>query len=339
MYIRRAITLLVLLLFCWSVPAQDAFTVRLKDIAYIQGIRENQLVGFGLVTGLEGDGDSSKSTLLKTVLSSLLSAFSVSVTSSDLASRNAAVVMVTSDIPPFVRAGDRIGVQVSSIGDAKSLRGGILLQTPLKGANGETYAVAQGALALKDEDGHATVGEIPGGAIIEQDVLSTYLQNGVISILLRNPDFTTAARIADALRLGFPDLSVSAVDASLIRIEMDDENARNPVGFISAIEELAIVPDTEARVVINPRSGIVIVGKNVKIGQVAITFRETKIEIGPPSRSSRNQSEHIISLPDVPSVNDLVRILQTVGMTADDIIEILKGIDRAGALFGRLIIM
>ena len=331
---------MLIIMFASFIYAQESFTVRLKDIAYIQGIRENQLVGFGLVTGLEGNGDGAGSSLLKSVIANLLSAFSVTIPSADLRSRNAAVVIVTSDIPSFVRSGDRVDVHVSSIGDARSLQGGILLQTPLKGANGETYAVAQGVLAsIGPDDNHATVSMIPDGAIVEQEVLSSYLENGVVSILLRNPDFTTAARISEALRLRFPDQTVSVIDASLVQIELNEENVLNPVGFVSAIEELLVEPDTEARVVINPRSGIVVVGKNVKIGQVAITFRETKIEIGPPSRSSSSKPERVISFPDIPSVNDLVRILQTVGMSADDIIEILKGVDRAGALYGRLIIM
>ena len=340
----RSKCILVAVIACivaFPIVAQDAFSVRLKDIAYVQGIRENQLAGFGLVTGLEGKGDSAGSALLKTVIANMLSAFSIAVPTDDLKSRNSAVVMVTSDVPSFIRAGDRIDVHVSSIGDAKSLNGGVLLQTPLKGANGQTYAVAQGVLASIDPNAetHGTVSMIPGGAIVEQDVLSTYLQNGVVSILLRNPDFTTAARISGALQSRFPGQTATAVDASLVRIELDVDNAKAPVGFVSAIEELRIVPDTEARVVINPRSGIVVVGKDVKIGQVAITLRDTKIEIGPPSRSSDADSERVLAFPDIPSVNDLVRILQTAGMSSDDIIEILKGIDRAGALYGRLIIM
>ena len=316
-------------------------TVRIKDVAYLQGIRENQLVGFGLVTGLDGNGDSANSSLLKSTLSSLLSSFSVSVPSDELRSRNTAVVMVTADIPAFVRPGDRITVHVSSVGDARSLRGGVLLQTPLRASNGSTYAVAQGQIGgIAIEGSPETVSTIPGGAIVEREVISTYVENDRVSILLRNPDFTTASRIADMLREQYPDQVVNAIDASMIQISLPIEIESDPVRFISEVEELEIVPDTSARVVVNPRSGIVVVGRNVRIGQVAVTFRGAKIELGVQrSRSDSSANTNLLVLPDVPTVEDLVRLLQEAGLDTDNIIEILKAIEQAGALYGRLIIM
>jgi flagellar P-ring protein FlgI len=331
----------LILLLGTSAYAQEQMSVRIKDVAYLQGVRENQLVGFGLITGLDGNGDSANSALLKNVLASLLSSFSISIPSDELRSRNTAVVMVTADVPAFVRPGDRITVHVSSIGDARSLRSGVLLQTPLKASNGTTYAVAQGQVGGAKIDGSpATVSTIPGGAIVEREVLSTYVENDRVSILLRNPDFTTASRIADVLREQYPDQVINAIDASMVQISLPAQTETDPVSFISEVEELEIIPDTSARVVVNPRTGIVVVGRNVRIGQVAITYRGAKIELGPQrSRSGSSESRNMLVLPDVPTVEDLVRLLQEAGLDTDNIIEILKAIEQAGALFGRLIIM
>ena len=180
---------------------------------------------------------------------------------------------------------------------------------------------------------------IPGGAIVEREVLSNYLDNDRVSILLRNPDFTTASRIADMLKTSYPDEDVEAVDASLIQISLPEAEIDNPVGFISEIEELVVVPDTPARVVVNPRTGIVVVGKNVRIGEVAISYRGTKVDIGATRTRGSADEKNTIAFPDVPTVNDLVNLLQATGLETDTIIEILKAIEQAGALYGRLVIM
>jgi flagellar P-ring protein precursor FlgI len=215
-----------------------------------------------------------------------------------------------------------------------------LLQTPLKASNGSVYAVAQGQVGSGPVNGGPeTVSIIPGGAIIEREVLSDYLENDRISILLRNPDFTTASRIAEMLFGLYPEEEVEAVDASLIQITLPETEENNPVGFISRIEELEVEPDMPARVVINPRTGIVVVGKNVKIGQVAISYRGTKVDIGAPRSRSNDEASNLISFPDVPTVDDLVNLLQASGLETDTIVEILKAIEQAGALYGRLVIM
>ena len=340
MYFRRMLAFPLVLLICVSGFSQEAMKVRLKDIAYLQGVRENQLVGFGLITGLEGNGDSSNSALLKNVLANLLSSFSISIDTDDISSRNTAVVMVTADIPAFVRSGDRISVHVSSLGDARSLSSGVLLQTPLKASNGTIYAVAQGQVGRGGVNtGPETVSIIPGGAIVEREVLSNSLDNNRVSILLRNPDFTTASRIAEMLKITYPDEEVAAIDASLIQISLPEGEVDDPVGFISRVEELEVVPDAPARVVVNPRTGIVVVGKNVKIGQVAISYRGTKVDIGAPKSRGADDEESTIAFPDVPTVEDLVNLLQATGLETDTIVEILKAIEQAGALYGRLVIM
>lgn len=330
-----------ILLFCitaWS--ASEDFQVRLKDIATIQGIRENQLVGFGLVTGLDGRGDSSNSKLLRTVLSNLLSVFDVSISESDIRSKNCAVVTVTADIPSFVRIGDRIGIYVSSIGDAKSLEGGVLLQTNLQAANGNVYAVAQGKLSIvQSAERTKTVGLVPGGAIVEREVISEFVSQNAVSIVLRNPDFGTAANVVDAVEAALPDYQVVAVDASLIRVVFPDEEEQNIVSIISNLEGVLVQPDTDARVVVNARSGVVVFGKSVRIGEVAVAYKGTNISVGEVRRSRNGEQKNMFTTTDVTTVEDLVQLLQTVGLTTENIIEILKAIERAGALYGRLIVM
>ena len=184
--IRRKRTIWICLIFmAAAVISYSQETVRIKDIAYIQGVRENQLTGFGIVTGLAGKGDSDSSLLLKKILSNLLSGFGITIPPKDIKSKNSAAVMVTTDIPPFIRPGDRIPVTLSSIGDAKSLEGGVLLQTNLKAANNKVYAVAQGMIAYTDlGKSIKTVGYIPGGAIVEREAVSTISNNNYVSIIL-----------------------------------------------------------------------------------------------------------------------------------------------------------
>ena len=321
-----------------AVSGQDGFTVRIKDIAHVRGVRENQLVGMGIVTGLAGKGDSSESALLRKVLSNLVSSFGLEIPPEMLKSRNSAVVMVTADIPAYIRSGDRITVTVASLNDAKSLEGGVLLQTALEGANGSVYAVAQGKIAVPVNRGtSSTVGTIPGGAIAERDVLSDFAGEGGISVILRNPDFTTAHSIAGAIDASGIGVKATAMDASLVKIDFPEGWEENPVALISAVESLMVVPDGEARVVVNPRAGVVVIGREVRIGTVAVSYRGTKIEVTTRSRSNGSPENFLIE--NTATVGDLVDVLQETGLRTDTIIEILKAIEQAGALYGRLIVM
>ena len=320
--------------------AAEDFQVRLKDIASIQGIRENQLIGFGLVTGLDGRGDSSNSKLLQTVLSNLLSVFDISIPANDVKSKNCAVVTVTSDIPSFARAGDRINIHLSSIGDARSLEGGVLLQTNLQAANGNVYAVAQGKLSIvTTSERTKTVGMIPGGAIVEREVVSDFVSQNSISIILRNPDFGTANSVVEVVETVFPEFTVTAIDSSLIQVVIPAEETRSIVAVVSEIEDVRVTPDSDARIVVNARSGIVVFGKEARIGEVAVAFKGSNISISSARRSRNDGQKNSFTTTGLTTVADLVQLLQTVGLTTENIIEILKAIERAGALYGRLIIM
>ncbi len=322
-----------------SVFVYSQETVRIKDIAYIQGVRENQLIGFGIVTGLAGKGDSDSSVLLKKILSNLLSGFGITIPPKDIKSKNSAAVMVTADIPPFIRPGDRIPVTLSSIGDAKSLEGGVLLQTNLKAANDKVYAVAQGKIAYTDLGKSVqTVGYIPGGAIVEREAVSSISDNNYVSIILYQSDFATAWEVAQEVQQVFPDTPVSAEDASMIRVEIPENFRGNHVGFIAGIENITVVPDTSAKVVINPRTGIVVMGKDVKIGKVAVSYKGDRISVGTGFGFGEEPKEQFV-LEELTTVDQLVEVMQEIGMKTDAIIEVLKAIEKAGALYGRIIIM
>lgn len=310
--------------------------VRIKDIAYIQGVRENQLVGIGLVTGLNGKGDSSRSPLLGKTMSNLLGTFDIQINPEEIRSKNCALVTVTADIPPFVRPGDRISVQVSSLVDAKNLQGGVLLQTNLQGANGKVYAVAQGVIPVTGKSENKTSAVLPGGAIVEREVLSGFFAENRVNVVLRFPDFATSYTVAEAISAEMENAEVQPVDASLVQVTIPEEMRENPVQFISSVENIRVVPSSTGKVVINPRSGVVVIGENVRIGKVAVSYKGDSISVG---GFYGDEPQEQFTLPEFTTVDELVEVMQTVGLKSDVIIEILQAIEKAGALFGELIIM
>jgi flagellar P-ring protein precursor FlgI len=219
------------------------------------------------------------------------------------------------------------------------LEGGVLLQTNLRAANENVYAVAQGKLVITERNELVkTVGTVPGGAIVEREVLSTIDSRDTVSIALRRGDFATIYSIAQAIRDAFPDAEVFEEDASLIRVGVPEEFRENYIAFIVAIEKLQVTPDTVATVVVNPRSGVVVMGKEVKIGKVAVSYKGDNISIGDTYGFQDGPKEQFV-LNDGTTVDELVTIMQEIGIKTDIIIEILKAIDQAGALYGRLEIM
>lgn len=336
MKIFKFIPIMLVFSVSFTVNVFAAPEVRIKDLAYIQGVRENQLVGIGIVTGLNGKGDNSRSTLLGETLSSLLTAFDIDVNPEDIRSKNCALVTVTSDIPPFIRAGDRISVTISSIVDAKNLQGGVLLQTNLKGANGETYAVAQGVVPITEKSSNKTSAVLPGGALVERDVLSGFVTENRINVVLRYPDFATSYEVAEKIKETMENVEATALDASVIQVSIPEDMKENPVQFISQLENIKVTPSISGRVVINPKSGVVVIGENVRIGKVAVSYRGDSISVG---GFGADDVQEQFTFPEFTSVEDLVDVMQTVGLKTDVIIEVLQAIERAGALFGELIIM
>jgi flagellar P-ring protein precursor FlgI len=339
--IRLSIALFLLGISAFAVP-----TVRIKDIADLRGIRDNQLVGIGLVTGLAGRGDSQNSELLKAAIANLVSNFGFRIDPADVRSRNCAVVTVSCQIPAFVRAGETVDILVSSIGDARTLDGGVLLQTPLKAANGEVYALAQGqifSLQAAAGSNQKTVGSIPGGAILEQDVVSSFLDDNSLSILLRHPDFVTANSVSEAIRQKYPDVLLQTVDAAMIQLSIPDQWRANPVGFIAELESIQVTPEPSNKVVIDSSTGVIIFGEQVRIGKVAVSYQDISVDVGPYGRPAgwlrdEEEREHNFVFDQTTTVEQLVDTLRTVGLETQMIIHIIKAIDRAGSLYGTLVV-
>lgn len=340
--------------------------VRIKDITDVEGSRENQLTGIGLVTGLPGTGDNSNMTTQ--MMRNMMRNFGVTLDSRAARTRNIAVVSLTATLPPYARPGQNIDVNVSTMGNASSLQGGVLIQAPLRAADGKVYAVAQGPLLVggfNAQGGAAsrtknvpTVGRIPGGAIVEREVPSDYYMGGQVALLLRNPDFTTAQRIADAINRQFGAIAKPA-DAGRVEINLPGNYIAAPTAFLSYVEKLEIEPDTGAKVAVNERTGTVVLGGNVKISSVAVAHGNLTVSVGEspvavqtdtPDQSqvvfqnrtditAEEDGSSMVAMPSTSTVRDMVRVLNSLGASPRDIIEILQTIEKAGALHGELIVM
>ncbi|MDY7027061.1 MAG: flagellar basal body P-ring protein FlgI [Spirochaetota bacterium] len=324
---------------CISLYSQEAATVKIRDIAAFEGVRENQLVGFGLVTGLGGQGDSTRSELVKKMLANFMQSFGVQIDSGDVQSKNSAAVVVTATAPTFAREGQKLDVDVSSLLDARSLEGGILLQTNLKAANGTVYAVAQGRVVSVEKDpATRTVGRILAGGIMERDVVSDFhTGDAAVAVLLNSPDFTMAVRVMEVIEEKFPEYSVRAVDAEKIEIRPTAVDEFDPVRLNAEIGSLEVEPTFPARVVINRSSGVVVMGQNVRIAPVVISFKESELSVGWQRMSE--ESESSVHLDNTARVKDVVDVLTKAGLRVDDIIDVLQTIERAGALYGTLEVM
>lgn len=367
--IKKVLAALSLAAFCVSMvpaPADAASAVtRIKDIAKVQGVRSNQLVGYGLVVGLAGTGDSNKALETVQSIGNMLKAFGVSINPSSLKPDNVAAVMVTATLPPFTREGDTIDVTVSSIGDADSIQGGTLIQTPLKAGNGEVYAVAQGPVSTggflvggsgnKAQKNFPTVGMTPNGAIVERSVEDDLGQDGKLSLSLSNPDFTTASRMVQSINSQFGAIA-RASNPGRIDINVPAYYRGNVVGFIANLEDLPVVPDTIAKVVMNERTGTIVMGGNVSVDECAITQGGLSIRVqkntdvsqpDPLSYGStivanntnvkvKDQPGNTIVLPATANVSDIVGALNAVGATPRDTISILQAMKASGALHAEL---
>ncbi|MDC0357665.1 flagellar basal body P-ring protein FlgI [Oligoflexia bacterium] len=346
------------------------FAARLKDIADVEGVRGNQLFGFGIIVGLNGTGDGNSAEFTSKSLSNMLDKMGIRVNAEDIKVKNIASVMVTATMPPFVRPGTKIDVTLSSLGDAKSLQGGTLIFTPLKGADGNTYAVAQGAVSVGgfsiDAGGdsavknHPTVGQISEGGTIERAIPFDLFQSKRVRIVLRKPDFTTMTRVVTEINgdLGRP-LAV-AVDAASVEIPLIADYARDPISFVARLEQIDVVQDIGARVVVNEKTGTIIMGESVTISRVALAHGNLSIairsetQVSQPEALSQSGQTQIVTNADVQvgedvnglsivggpvTLGEIVQALNALGATPRDLISIFTALKRAGALQAQLIVM
>ncbi len=349
----------------------QAQSVRIKDLVEVDGVRSNDLVGYGLVVGLNGTGDGLRNApFTEEIMQNILERLGVNVTGEQFRPRNVAAVFVTGRLPPFGRAGSQIDVTVSAIGDAKSLLGGTLIMTPLNAADGQIYAVAQGTViaggveaegdGARVVQGVPTSGVIPAGARIEREVEFDFSELSTLRLALREPDFTTAARIENVINANVGRGVAVMLDAGTVSIDLRRTPTGSPARAVVAIENLPVEPERRARVVVDQRSGTIVMGEDVRISRVAVSqgnltlrIEETPLTIQPspfaegetvvvPRTQAQIDEEPGISLAEVPSgtsLSEVIAGLNALGVSPRDMIDILKSIKAAGALHAEFLVM
>ncbi len=352
-----------------GISETHAVGVRVKDFAVVAGARDNQLVGYGLVVGLAGDGDKNPVYTVQSI-ANMLQRFGVNVPPSTLSAKNVAVVMVTAEIRAFAKSGTRLDVTVSSLGDAKSLFCGVLLQTPLFGADGSVYAVAQGAVSIVGfsagtgegggasvQKNHPTVGQIVSGALVEQEIPAEIVRNDFLELLLREPDFTSAARLAAAINEKFSE-AAHATDSTTVRVYLPKGMEASLVDFIAHLEAIEISPDTPARIIINERTGTIVATSRIQISECAVSHGNLTIaiastlDVSQPNplsetgetvvteQTQTTVSENkgaLIALPELPTIEKVASALNTLRVTPRDMMAIFQAMKQAGALQAELI--
>lgn len=361
----------VLLAFgIWHSALGTLHASRIKDLTLVEGGRDNQLVGYGLVVGLAGDGDSNAIGTLRAIANTM-QRYGLTVNPTDLKAKNVAAVMVTADIGAFLKAGTRIDVNVASMGDAKSLQGGVLLQTPLLGADGRVYAVAQGPIAIGGfvggaggaggatvQKNHPTVGNISSGGIVEREIPATFVRDNTVRLLLHNPDFTSVSRMTDAINAQWPGIA-TPVDAATVSVALPSGYRGRDVAFIADLGQIETAPDTQARIVINERTGTIVATSTVRLSQVAIAHGSLTITVTsnvgvsqPNAFSSGGQTAAVQStqtdinevkggfsvLNDPPTIERLAAALNALGVSTREMMAIFQTLKRSGALQAELVI-
>lgn len=364
--LRRALAVLAL----WQVSFGVLHASRVKDLALVEGGRDNQLVGYGLVVGLAGDGDSNAASTLRAVANTL-QRYGIALNQADIKSKNVAAVMLTADIGAFLKPGAKIDVNVASMGDAKSLQGGVLLQSPLLGADGRVYAVAQGPVAIGGflggaggaggatvQKNHPTVGNISSGAIVEREIPATFVRDNVVRLLLHNPDFTSASRMAAAINALWPE-SANPIDAATITVSIPGGYRGRDVAFIADLGQVESSPDTLARIVINERTGTIVATSTVRLSQVAIAHGSLTITVTnqqgvsqPNSFNNSGQTAAVSSTQtavnegkgsfiifnEQPTIERLAAALNALGVSTREMMAIFQTLKRSGALQAELVI-
>jgi flagellar P-ring protein precursor FlgI len=340
-------TILISLLFLISSKA-DGAAVRLKDIANVQGVRENILIGYGLVVGLKGTGDTGATFTAKS-LSRMLQKFGVSTDAAEVRSQNVAAVVVTAQLGSFSRAGNKLDVTVSSIGDAASLEGGTLIATPLMAGDKNVYAVAQGPVSTggKNSEGISTIARVTNGAVVEREIPSNFENKKGFRLALKNADFTTAARTAKAINQHLGGKFAQAKDSATVDVIVPFGYSGNTVELMALIEGIRVNADTIAKVVMNERTGTIVAGENVKISTVALSHGDLVVEVKDDTggrqvaaagnkKKGEGEGNSLNKLESNASVGDLAKSLNALGVKPKDLISIFQTLKASGALKAEL---
>ena len=372
---KSSVTFIVLACLCFLLNGMDADAARIKDLAQLHGVRDNQLIGYGLVSGLNGTGDDmKKSVFTLQAVYNMMTRHGITIDPNninDIKVKNVAAVMVTTNLPPFARSGSTIDVQVSSMGDAKSLAGGTLLMTPLVGPDGNVYAVAQGALTLgafsfggkaaQVQKNHPTVGRIAGGAIIEKSIPLRLGTDGHLQYQLRDADFTTASNMAETINNSFGQGTAFPDSPGTVKVNIPKLYQDRLIDFVAAVEVLDVDADTRAKVVVNERTGTIVMGKDIRLSTVAVSHGNLSLIIrddttvsqpnplsdgstvvAPKTDISVVEEDGQLVVLDMKkgvSIGEIASALNAIGATPRDLIAIFQAIKASGSLYGDLIIL
>lgn len=323
----RLVIAVALSLICHNLYANKA--VKIKDLVSVKGVRENPVIGYGIVIGLKGTGDSGgeiTSTSMKKMLQSLGLNPKGEVTS-----KNVAAVVVTAQLPPFPRVGQHIDINIASIGDASSLAGGSLIVTPLKAGDGQVYAVAHGQVSIGGIDKPtkiSTSARIPSGATVEKELATEFNNKQALRLALNDADFTTAARIAKTINVELGGKFATAKDSTTIDLIVPSFYERNIVELLGIVENFTVIPDQIAKIVINERTGTVVAGGDIVIKSVAISHKDITLKIG----GDDDKTQRVHAIPETNTIDELVKILNNLGAGPDDLISIFQALRKNGAL-------
>jgi flagellar P-ring protein precursor FlgI len=327
----------------WLAPflflhAWEANAARIKDIVQVKGVRENLLIGYGLVVGLKGTGDSSDVTARSLVR--MFKNLGLDV-KDEVKSQNVASVVVTAKLPPFARAGQKIDIDVSSVGDAGSLEGGTLLITPLRAGDQQVYAVAQGSVSvgsLANGSGNTfkTVGRVPGGALVEREVQGEFSNKRALRLNLKDPDFTTIARLTQVINTELAGKYATAADANTVDLIVPFSFDGNAVELMAVLENLTVNVDVKSKIVISERTGTVVAGGDVRIRPVALAHGELSIQVDGDKKAKKGEGKKVLEIQKTSSVGDLVGALNAFGVAPKDLTAIFQALKKADALEGEL---
>ncbi len=332
---------LLMLALLW--PTATAHATRLKDLASVKGVRTNQIIGYGLVVGLDGTGDGSNAAFTTQTIANLMGNMGVQVSSKDIKVKNVAGVMVTAQLPPFAKTGQTIDITLSSLGDASSLKGGTLIATSLKGLDGNIYAMAQGAVSVGSDAGrgeqkHLTVARIPNGATVEREVPVSFADKSVVDISLDSPDFTTVARMAKAINTRFGATYAKPEDGATLTVKVPKAYRDNQVGFLAELENIQVAPDTPAKVILDERNGTVVMGENITVSRLAVSHGNLSLLITPDAQSpvAGQLGDRVVALKEGVTLGEVVRALNAIGATPRDLSAIFQSMKASGALQAEL---
>ena len=327
---------MIRLFLIFTLLSQIIYATKIKELVNVRGVRDNQLIGYGLVVGLRGTGDGSSSKFTQRAVASMLSSVNVKIDARDIKSKNVAAVMVTATLPPFSRHGDRIDVTVSSMGDAKSIAGGTLLMTPLRSINGEIYALAQGKIDGGFGSKKATVKnsvKIYGGGLVERELKFDLYHKNRIELSLKRDDFDTAVKIAKTINSKYHTNAAKALDSRTIEIRRPSNMSM--VEFLARVEELNIYSIKNSKIVIDKRSGTIVSGMDVDISPALVSHGDFTLEISPSVKNSSNK-HHITISQNRATIGSIARALHKIGAKSEELIDIIKTLQREGAIKAEL---